>query len=127
MVQDGIPDNNPPRKVLRVHSPQPMPTRAQADLVEKIRSLEGRYFKERRFDHFTSNRYVASSELNVTIEVQPYFESLKDFINFLKSFGIQHIGANYEQDTTHGRVYKHLLNGVSMRFYRVYGAPPDAT
>ena len=123
MVQDGIPDNNPPRKVLRVHSPQPMPTRAQADLVEKIRSLEGCYFKERRFEHFTSNRYVASSELSITIEVQPYFESLKDFINFLMSLKIQAIGANYEQDDRNGKVYKHLLNGVSMRFYRSHDAP----
>lgn len=125
MAQDGILDNHPPRKVLRAPSPQLVPTPAQSDLVEKIRILEYASVKGRQFRNFALDRPFASSELRVTIEVQPYFESFRDFVNFLMSLRIQHLGANYEQDDLHGRVYKHQLNGVSMRFYRSYGASQD--
>ena len=105
-------------RVLTQLIPPRIITGTQQDLVDKIKSWNGRSYKEKSFGHFTvSMPSVGSAGPNIGIEVDPYFETLRQVQDFLAKSGIQRAGAHYELNTNNKKVYVQNVNRVSIRFY----------
>jgi hypothetical protein len=118
MAQDGTTYGNQQTRVLRMPSLPSTPTGEQADLVAKLRNLDGNNFADRAFKRFNLTNIAVGSEFRVTMEVDPYFRNLFEFKNFLRSSRVPHNGATSLQDDSLGTIYKQFVNNVYMMFYR---------